>query len=105
MQTKYEQFVIKMANVIKQSGINDCRVFVIAYITHIAFGQDPSLCVFPQNHMRNHLCTCFDEQKMVPFPIVRERRSLPEKPIQVNVYCYCRCPDNLDATMIFQLTT
>ena len=65
MQTKYEQFVIKMANVIKQSGINDCRVFVIAYITHIAFGQDPSLCVFPQNHMRNHLCTCFDEQKMV----------------------------------------
>ena len=50
--------------------------------------------------MRNHLSKCFDEQKMVPFPTVRERRALPEKLIQVDVYWYCRCPDNLDVTMI-----
>ena len=49
--TKHEHFVIKMANVIKQSGVSDCGVFVIAYITHIAFGLNPSLCVFAQSQM------------------------------------------------------
>ena len=39
IHTRHHQFFIRMANVIKQSGTNDCGVFVIAYITHIALAK------------------------------------------------------------------
>ena len=52
-------FTVRVANITKQSGESDCGVYAIAFITHIASGLDPSLCVFDQVKMREHLTKCF----------------------------------------------
>ncbi len=67
-----------------------CGLFAIAYITDIAFGRDPEQHAFK---MREHLYKCIEQQKMDPFPISREKRAAVNKPVQVAVHCYCRCPD------------
>ena len=72
IHTNDDHFRIRLANVIKQSGVNDCRLFVIAYITHLAFGKDPSCCVFAQSEMRSHLLASFEQQRITPFPVIRE---------------------------------
>lgn len=91
IHTNDDHFRIRFANVVKQSGVNDCGLFVIAYITHLAFGKDPSCCVFAQSEMRSHLLASFEQQRITPFPVIRERRPLPQKLVIVKVYCYCRC--------------
>ena len=91
-----------MANVIKLSGMNDCGLFTIAFITHLAFGKDPHLafgkdpscCAFAQSEMRKHLLTSLEQQRITPFPVTRERHPLPQKLITVKVYCYCRTTEN-----------
>ena len=45
------QTSILIATDCKQSVSADCGVYAIAYITSIAFGLDPSLCVFNQTVM------------------------------------------------------
>ena len=78
----------------KQSGGSECGLYALAYITHIAFGLDPSLFVFDSDSMRSHLINCVESKEIQPFPIIRERRRLPGINIVViNVYCHCRCPD------------
>ena len=75
----------------KQSGASDCGLYAIAYITHIATGLDPSLYIFRQALMRNHLLKCFEQKKLEPFPVFKERRvSTCAKTMTVRVYCYCR---------------
>ena len=95
IHTSDDHFAIRIANVIKQSGMNDCGLFVIAYITHLAFGKDPSCCVFEQSEMRSHLLASFEQKRITPFPVIRDRRPLPQKLVTVIVYCYCRCTENL----------
>ena len=36
----------QIANVTKQSGGSKCGLYALAYVTHLAFGLDPSLIVF-----------------------------------------------------------
>ena len=60
--------VIKLMNFQKQKGSIDCGVFAIAVITALAFGQEPSTLKFIQEKMRPHLSTCFQNEKMTPFP-------------------------------------
>jgi len=86
-------FSVKLCSVSKQSGSSDCGLYAVAYITHIAFGDDPSLVIF---NPREHLLKCLEEQKMQPFPILKKLRTSgsPSCVIEVQVYCYCRCPDD-----------
>lgn len=88
---------VSIANVTKQSGSSDCGLFATAYITHIAFGLNPSLCVFQQSSMRAHLLKCLESKRMELFPVQRERRlslTIVPKVAQIKVHCYCRCPDD-----------
>ena len=62
---------IKMASVTKQSGSSDCGLFAIAYITHFALKLDPSLYMFHQAQMRNHLIQCLEKKQLEPFPILK----------------------------------
>ena len=48
-----------------QSGSSDCGV---AYVTAVAFGQDPGHGLFNQQQMRAHLHDCFLNGILTPFP-------------------------------------
>ena len=43
------ELVIKSANLIKQVGSNDCRLFCIAYAVDLAEGNDPSDIEYDQS--------------------------------------------------------
>ena len=55
----------------KQTGVNDCGVFAIAYAVNILNGIEPDGVVFDQSKMREHLIQCFEKQDLQPFPIYR----------------------------------
>ena len=95
VKTDKPSFKVKIANTKKQLGQDDCGLFAIAYITHIAFGLDPANCEFKQTELRDHLVQCFEDKKMSPFPYIsKERRTNAAKLIEITVYCYCRCPND-----------
>ena len=90
-------FNLMIASVSKQSGSAD---YAVPYLTSIAFGLNPSLYVFEQSAMQQHLLNCFQE-KITPFLVLRERRSsLTGTTIHVNVYCYCCCVDTGEQMVI-----
>ena len=95
VHTSNPQFTVKAPNVTKQSGSYECGLFAIAYITHLAHGLDPSLFVFHQEAMRNHFIQCIESQSITPFPTIKKRRqSVMANTVVIDVYCYCRCPDD-----------
>ena len=69
--TDKPSFTVRVASVTKPS---DCGLYAIGYITHIATGLNPSLYIFRQALMRNHLLKCFEQKKLEPFPVFKERR-------------------------------
>ena len=80
----------------KQWGASDCGLFSIAYATHLAFGKDPSGVTFIQPSMRP-FSSLIEDEKIKPFPVGPERRKRgASKQIIINIdmYCYCRCPDD-----------
>ena len=91
LKTNEDSFTIQLAKVNKQSGTDDCGVFVSAYCTSLAFGQDPSSVVYDQGKLREHLVTCLENTKMTLFPTIRARRTASCY-VSVDVYCTCRCP-------------
>ena len=95
-------FTVGFSNVYKQSGSADCGLFSIAYITDLAFGKDPSLHVYQQSGMREHLFKCFQKKQLEPFPVLRERRVTNRfKFVKVEVHCYCRRTDYYGTEMYF----
>ena len=56
----------------KQEGIVDCGLFAIGISTSLAFYLgDQKLqpdFTFNQQCMRNHLITCYEQKKLIPFP-------------------------------------
>ena len=88
-------FNVKIATVSKQSGTSDCGLFAIAYITAIAFGLNPSSCVFEQRMLRYHFLQCLEKKIITPFPLTREKRTGSNftKILHFRVYCHCRCID------------
>ena len=93
LRTPKDIFTIQIAKVNKQSETNDCGAFAVAYCTSLAFGQDPSSVVYSQEHLRHHLLTCLENQKMSIFPTIRCRRTASTY-VSVKVYCNCRSPDS-----------
>ena len=70
-----------------------CMCLQAYHILNTAFGLDR---VFRQSGMRKHLLKYLESKKMEPFPVQsRERRlSTVPKVTQIQVHCYCRCPDD-----------
>ena len=68
INTDKSAITVKMANVTKQSGSSDCGLYAIAYITHIAFGLNPSLHVFNQSSTRQHFLKFLENKHLQPFP-------------------------------------
>ena len=99
--TQKPQFTVRIASLAKQSGNSDCGLYAIAYITHLAFGLDPSLFVFKQQALRSHFIHCIEQKTISPFPILRERRQPSTLTVvTIEVHCHCRCPDT-GSKMVF----
>ena len=54
-----------------QEGSKVCGIFAIAYATELVYGSNPSICVFDQSEMRNHLLDCLQKREMTPLPKAR----------------------------------
>ena len=87
-------------NVGKQIGIQDCALFAIAYLTSLAFNEDPTEIIYDQEEMRQHLIDCFNKKVIVTFPVKNQRRvkNKVKKLDTIDIFCYfrCRLPDNGD---------
>ena len=61
-----------MVQVQTQKGTKDCGVFAVAFLTALAYNQNPAdgPIQYCQDQLRSHLCNCFIRQKHVPFPVV-----------------------------------
>ena len=51
-----------------QEGSKDCGLFAIAYAVELVFSSDPSIQIYDQSQMRQHLVSCFENRLLSPFP-------------------------------------
>ena len=64
-------------NVAYQVGTQDCGLFAVAYMTFLAYGDNPTDMTYKQESMRHHLITCFETKKLTIFP--SKRRKVTKK--------------------------
>jgi len=59
-----------MVKVQTKKETKNCGVFAVAFLTSLAYNQDPAdhLVKYCQDQLRSHLCDCFIRGKLVPFP-------------------------------------
>ena len=75
-------------------------MYAIAYITHIAFGLNPSLHVFNQSSTRQHFLKFLENKHLQPFPTSKAwlLRYACDMPFSIAVYdhdggaCVTTCP-------------
>lgn len=68
MCTEKPSVTVHIMNVSKQAGTQDCGLFAIAFMTSLAYGNNPTTEVYRQDEMRAHLSTCFEKNVMQCFP-------------------------------------
>ena len=66
------QSIKVVKNVQKQAAGAECGLYAIANTTSIAFGKDPTMLVYHEKHMREHLAHCFSHKDFEPFPLIDE---------------------------------
>ena len=98
LRTEKSSVSVHIMNVSKQAGSQDCGLFAIAFMTSLAYGNNPIREVYRQDEMRAHLLTCFEKQVMQCFPTLKKRRiSNPiVKTTTIAVFCTCRLPYDPD---------
>jgi len=86
------QLNIRVLNMVKQLGKDDCSLFAIAYATTIVNGGDPVNVVYDQGKMREHLERCLTSGHMSVFPVLCHRtvRRRFVRKIPVLLYCICK---------------
>ena len=93
--TRKRSVRLQFVDIVKQSGLNDCGVFAVAYATTLCLGKSPGKYTFDQTKMRKHLQRCLEKRHFTMFPITKERRYTGNKikgEISIPVYCSCRMP-------------
>ena len=89
--TSQDLLTIEASKVNTQSGTSDCGVFACAYVASLAHGQDPSIIVYDQQKMRDHLIMCIEKEEISLFPVARAKRK-SSKLKTIDIHCTCRCP-------------
>ena len=90
LHTDHSVITLLYQDVQKQHGGSDCGLFAIAYATALVHGFQPEECYFSQATMRSHLLRCFEEKKMLMFPLLRKRRKRHQvKTDYIKVFCFC----------------
>ena len=67
MQCKGKEIKLKFVDVMEQQGASDCGLFAQAFITSICMGEDPTVKVYNQSKMRQHLQSCIEKGQIRPF--------------------------------------
>ena len=71
---KDESIRVKMSEVQKQYGGDDCGLFAIVNAVQLAKKWDPAQVKFYQYQMRAHLISCFEKDKMTTFPTQHSKK-------------------------------
>ena len=77
-----------------QHNTFDCGLFEVADMTEIAYSGHPGKCVWDTNKLREHLIACLDEQCLVPFPRLKERRVPFSGAVKHSTRRYTLCLSN-----------
>ena len=92
-----QSFTVKVMNVVRQVGSQDCGLYAISFITSLAHEEDPTIIKYEQQEMRDHLLKCFDKKELFPFPSKRRKvLSSVLKSETFNIYCSCRLTEKGD---------
>ena len=57
----------------KQRGVTDCGCFTLAFTFSILCGDNPSLLVYDQSRLREHILQCFNAGFFQPFPSTEKK--------------------------------
>ena len=80
-----------------QPNPNDCGLYAIANAVCDALGIDPTTQGYVTSEMRQHLISCFEKNKISPFPAY-ERKSIYTRGLRfqsvLKVFCTCRMPED-----------
>ena len=89
---------INVPTVQQQFGSCDCGLFAIAFMLHLAIGDDPQHILFEQSQTRSHLLKCFQKKKLEPFPH-KKVTSIPTENapffpyVTLELFCTCHMPE------------
>lgn len=88
-------FTVKVMNVGRQVGFQDCGLYAISFVTSLAYEEDPTIIKYEQEEMRDHLLECFDKKELLPFPSKKRRKVLKSelKSETFKIFCSCRLPE------------
>ncbi len=102
--SKLNRVQFHIMNVEGQRNTSDCGIYAIAYGTHLAQGETPTLCHWRHDEMRNHLKSCLEVGEISLFPargnrLIRSSRRILKTVIE-QIYCYCRMPNDKSKSMV-----
>ena len=98
VRCQQDTFTVRMIDMQRQNGGLDCALFATSVATSLCFGEDPAEHHKDQGRMREHLISCFENQRMTLFPdSSKPLRRLRNGRIkgddkEVKVHCVCRLP-------------
>ena len=87
---------INVVNVQFQESFDDCGLFSISMAFDLCSNIDPCSVNYDQDKMRQHLKSCFEQQKISAFPqekIFTARNDRVLKQVKVDIHCVCRQPE------------
>ena len=90
------ELCIDVIGVQMQACTNDCGLFAISMAYDLCRGIDPFTQEVIQDDMRAHLLSCFEEERMTPFPRVAGTligRNRIVNSVCFELYCICRRPE------------
>ena len=103
-QSRSKTITFDVINVMVQQNTWDCGMFAIANATELMYGYDPARCQWKTDEMRKHLIDCFDNGRMLRFPMVKQRRlplgSRVRYTLKEEIYCVCRMPNDKRLAMV-----
>ena len=98
VHSQLDNLKFNVMNVDGQLYLSDSGVYAVAYATHLAFGLDPSHCLWDHKRMRGHLLSCLEDGEMTCFPSKGDRsihtRRRVLKYVIERIYCSCRMPND-----------
>ena len=71
---------LDVMNIMRQLYDYDCGLFSIANIIELAVGLNPGKCVWDTDKMRQHLISCFRNNKMKHFPVLKTDQRTDQSP-------------------------
>lgn len=74
---------VVVPSVQQQRGSNDCGVFAIAFLFHLALDDSQEDLIFKQSSMRHHLETCFSSESVLPFTSTTRTHCKRSTPVVV----------------------